>query len=147
MQLSRRTILAATAALPFASGAAEAASMVSIRLDPQHSLRALPADYMGLGFEALSVATPGLLSADNHNYVQLVRNLGKQGVIRVGGNVSDFSVYDANGTSKFLPKDTVLTEKDLRRLRGLSPRPSEAEQQGRGENPSGAFDSPGSAPS
>jgi Glycosyl hydrolase family 79 C-terminal beta domain len=119
MQLSRRTMLAASATLRFASGAAEGASMVSIRLDPQRSLRTLPADYMGLGFEASSVATPGLLSADNHSYVQLVRNLGKQGVIRVGGNVSDFSIYDANGASKSLPKDTVLTAKDLRRLRAF----------------------------
>jgi hypothetical protein len=119
MTLSRRTMLAATAAMSFAPGAAHAASTVSIRLNPQHVLRTLPADYMGLGFEASSVATPGLLSADNHAYVQLVRNLGQKGVIRIGGNVSDFSIYDANGASKSLPKDTVLAAQDLRRLRGF----------------------------
>src|SRR5207302_421033 len=78
-----------------------------------------PASYMGLGFEASSVATPGLLSADNHAYVRLVRNLGQQGVIRIGGNVSDFSVYDAKGTAKNLPKDTVLNAESLRQLRGF----------------------------
>ena len=114
MRISRRTVLAASAALPFA-GAARAAGTVSIRLDPRRVLRTLPADYMGLGFEASSVAA-NLLSADNHAYVQLVRNLGHEGVIRVGGNVSDFSVYDARGQSKALPKDTVLTAENFRQL-------------------------------
>jgi hypothetical protein len=115
MSLTRRTILAASAAIPFA-GTARAAGAVSIRLDPQQRLRTIPADYMGLGFEASSVAM-NLLSADNRAYVQFVRNLGRQGVIRVGGNVSDFSVYDAKGPSKFLPKDTVLTPENFRQLR------------------------------
>jgi len=115
MRISRRTMLAASAAIPFA-GPAHAAGAVSIKLDPHRSLRAIPADYMGLGFEASSVAM-NLLSADNHAYVRLVRNLGQQGVIRVGGNVSDFSVYDAKGQSKSLPKDTVLTAENFRQLR------------------------------
>jgi hypothetical protein len=61
----------------------------------------------------------GLLSADNHVYVQLVRNLGPQGVIRIGGNVSDFSIYDPKGAAKSLPKDTVLNAQSLRQLRGF----------------------------
>jgi hypothetical protein len=118
MHISRRTVLAASAALPFAPGVARAAAgRVSIRLDPRRRLRPIPADYMGLGFEASAVATPGLLSADNHAYVQLVRNLGPRGVIRIGGNVSDFSVYDAKGPSKALPKDTVLNAENFRQLR------------------------------
>jgi hypothetical protein len=119
MRISRRHLLAASAALPFASSAAYAADKVSIRLDPRRALRTIPATYMGLGFEASSVATPGLLSADNHAYVQLVRNLGPQGVIRIGGNVSDFSVYDPKGASKSLPKDTVLNAANFRQLRGF----------------------------
>jgi hypothetical protein len=119
MRISRRTVLAASAAIPFAPDMARAADKVSIRIDPRRRLRTIPADYMGLGFEASSVATLGLLSADNHTYVQLVRNLGRQGVIRVGGNVSDFSVYDAKGTAKNLPKDTVLNAENLRQLRGF----------------------------
>jgi hypothetical protein len=118
MSISRRTLLAASAAIPFASQAG-AASPVSIRLDPRRALRTMPPTYMGLGYEASSAAMPGLLSADNHTYVQLVRNLGQQGIIRIGGNVSDFSVYDAGGTSKWQPKDTVLTLANFRQLRGF----------------------------
>jgi len=115
--ITRRSVLAGAAAAPLLPHAARAANNVSIRIGRR--LRAVPPDYMGLGFEASSVATPGLLSGDNHTYVQLVRTLGAQGVIRVGGNVSDFSAYDASGTSKNLPKDTVLTRENLRQLRSF----------------------------
>ncbi len=55
-------------------GAARAATPVSIRFDGSRVLRTIPADFLGLGFESLSVA--GLLSAQNQAYVRLVRNLG-----------------------------------------------------------------------
>ena len=119
MGISRRTVLAATAAMPFVPGLARAAGAVSIRLDPQRRLRAMPAGFMGLGYEISSVAVPGLLSADNRAYVQLVRNLGRQGVIRVGGNTSDFSSYQADGVSQSLPKGTVVTAENFRQLRGF----------------------------
>ena len=63
MSITRRHVLAASAALPFAPGVAHAADKVSIRLDPRRRMRAIPAGYMGLGYEASAVATPGLLSA------------------------------------------------------------------------------------
>ncbi len=117
MRISRRAVLAASAAVPFAAPA-HAATQVSIRIDPSRRLRAIPSNYMGLGYEASSVAM-GILSADNHPYVQLVRNLGRDGVIRIGGNVSDFTLYDASGTSKWEPKDTVITLANIRALRGF----------------------------
>jgi len=117
MSVTRRHVLAAAAAATLLPPAARGASNVSIRIGRR--LRAIPSDYMGLGFEASSVATQGLLSGDNLTYVQLVRTLGAQGVIRVGGNVSDFSAYDANGVSKNLPKDTVLTKENFRQLRSF----------------------------
>jgi hypothetical protein len=107
MNISRRAVLAASASVPFLSGAARAANNVSISLDPSRSL----------GYEISSVAVPGLLSADNHAYVRLVRNLGRQGVIRIGGNTSDFSSYDAKGKAASLPKGSIVTEQNLRQLR------------------------------
>jgi hypothetical protein len=119
MGITRRTVLASAAVAPLLPRSAFAANTVTIHIDPRRKLRAIPAEYMGLGFEASAVATPGLLSADNRTYVDLIRNLGTQGVIRIGGNVSDFSAYDANGTPKNLPKDTVLTLENIRQLRGF----------------------------
>src|SRR4029077_15456324 len=76
-----------------ASGEAE----VRVTLEPARTLAVIPPDFMGLGYEISSVARPGLLSARNSVYVQLVRTLGASGVIRVGGNTSDYSSYSATG--------------------------------------------------
>jgi hypothetical protein len=119
MGISRRTLLAASAAFSLVPGLARAAGAVSIRLDPGRRMRSIPTDFMGLSYEISSVAVPGLLSADHHAYVQLVRNLGPQGVIRVGGNTSDFSSYQADGTPQSLPRGTVVTAENLCQLRGF----------------------------
>jgi len=119
MGISRRTLLAASASLSLLPGLARSAGAVVIRLDPDRRLRSIPADFMGLSYEISSVAVPGLLSADNRSYVQLVRNLGQQGVIRVGGNTSDFSSYRAAGTPQSLPRGTVVNAENIRQLRGF----------------------------
>ena len=117
MRISRRTLLAASAVVPFV-GVARAADAVSIQLNPQKRLRVMPPDFMGLGFELSAVATPGLLSSGNRAYVQLVRNLGK-GVIRIGGNVSDYTRYDVGAPAAFGHKSTVLNYESLRQFRGF----------------------------
>ncbi len=116
MTLSRRTVMAGAAALPLANIAC-AAGEVTVHVDSGKSLGRIPDDFMGLGFEISSVAVPGLLSASNHAYVRLVRDLGRQGVIRIGGNTSDFATYDAHGTSVSAPKGTVVNESNLRELK------------------------------
>jgi hypothetical protein len=117
MTITRRSVLAASAGLCLPPSLARAADAVSIRIDRGARQPAVPADYMGLGYEISSVAVPGLLSAKNSAYVRLVRNLGPRGVIRVGGNTSDFSTYDAKGEAKSLPKGTVVNDANFRELR------------------------------
>ncbi len=105
--MNRRTFL--TRAVGFATaamvpsklaGALQAPSSeeeVRVTLDPARTLAVIPPDFTGLGYEISSVARPGLLSAQNSVYVQLVRTLGTKGVIRVGGNTADYASYSANG--------------------------------------------------
>jgi len=71
---------------------------------------------MGLGYEISSVAIPDLLSAKNTKYVQLVRTLSPAGVIRVGGNTSDFSRFSREGKAVSAPKETVVNAANLRQL-------------------------------
>jgi len=117
--LSRRTMLVASAALPFLSSAARAAGPVTISVDASRTVGAIAPDYMGLGYEISSVAIPGLLSAKNAPYVGLVKALGARGVIRIGGNTSDFATYAANGVPVSSPKGTVVTDANLTELRGF----------------------------
>jgi hypothetical protein len=67
------------------------------------------ANFTGLGYEMSSVATPNLLSATNHRYVNLVRGLGPQGVLRVGGIVANYTRYVPSGTTEHDRKHTVIT--------------------------------------
>ena len=122
MIISRRNIVAGAAALPFIAqpvAGARAAGTISVKVNTSKVLSTIPPDFMGLGFEISSVAVPGLLSARNHTYVRLVRALGRQGVIRIGGNTSDFSRYDAHGQPVSAPKATVVTEANLRELKSF----------------------------
>jgi hypothetical protein len=93
-------------------------SEVRVTLDPARTINVIPPDFMGLGYEISSVARPGQLSAQNSVYVQLVQTLGKHGIIRVGGNTSDYSSYSSTGQPLSSPEgkagsvvnDTVLRE-------------------------------------
>ncbi len=111
----------------FLAGAAQFAALVlrkatvgeaavHIIVDTRQELGAIPADSIGLGYEISSVARPGLLSAKNRTYVGLVRTLGAHGVIRIGGNTSDYSAFERNGQSVSAPKATVINESDLKEL-------------------------------
>ena len=79
-------------ASPWSSTDAPSATLI---LDPARTIAIIPPDFMGLGYDISSVARPGLLSQQNAAYVQLVRTLGSHGIIRIGGNTSDYSSYAA----------------------------------------------------
>jgi hypothetical protein len=127
--MNRRTFLtravglvsAAIAQSSFA-GALQAVSSepeVRVTLDPAQTLAVIPRNFMGLGYEISSVARPGLLSAQNSVYVQLVRTLGTHGVIRVGGNTSDYASYSATGRPLSSPEGkagSVVNDAVLREL-------------------------------
>lgn len=91
---------------------------VRVTLDVAQTLAVIPPDFMGLGYEISSVARPGLLSAQDAVYVQLVQTLGTRGVIRVGGNTADYASYSATGQPLSSPEgkagsvvnDTVLRD-------------------------------------
>jgi hypothetical protein len=102
-------------ALQVVSGEAE----VRVTLDPAQTLAVIPPDFMGLGYEISSVARPGLLSARDATYVQLVRTLGEQGVIRIGGNTADYASYSATGQPLSSPEGkagSVVNDAVLRDL-------------------------------
>jgi glycosyl hydrolase family 79 len=96
-----------------------AARQIDLAIDGNQRLGPIPVDFMGLGYEISSIATPGLLSASNRVYVGLVRRLGKRGVIRIGGNTSDYSSFAAHATTVSAPKHTKINEAGLRDLAGF----------------------------
>ena len=101
-----------------AAGRNSHAPSIQLKVDAGHVLGAIAPDFIGLGYETASVATPGLLSGKNGAYIQLVRTLARQGVIRVGGNVSDYSVFSPEAPSKAAPErqTTVINAGVIRDL-------------------------------
>jgi hypothetical protein len=131
VSLSRRKFLRQTAALlpsaacvpSFAQAlSAPFESVVRVKFNPSQTLAIIPTDFVGLGYEISSVARPGVLSSKNAVLVQLVQTLGKQGVIRVGGNTSDYASYAPNARPASVPESqggSVVNDAVLRDLGGF----------------------------
>lgn len=124
--MTRRTLLQSAAALsaittlPRTSRAfASSESVLQLQVQQNQTLAVIPTNFIGLGYEMSSVAQPGLLSVENASYIQLLRKLGRNGVIRLGGIVADFTSYSAAGRAIAEPKNTVITRACLQQLRGF----------------------------
>lgn len=95
--MRRREFIEGAASLAIASLGNVSRESVHARLvlDLARTISTIASDFMGLGYETSSVARPGLLSPKNSVYVQLCRTLGANGIIRIGGNTSDYASYSA----------------------------------------------------
>ncbi len=102
-----------------AAGWAQNSGTARVRVRMERKMGAIQPDFVGLGYEISSVARAGLLSRENHDYVQLVRTLGGRGVIRIGGNTSDYARYRAQGAAVSSAKGTVINDASLRDLGGF----------------------------
>src|SRR5580658_1625283 len=89
---------------------------IHINIDARRKQGRIPDDFTGLGYEISSVAIPGLLSDKNRAYVQLVRGLGANGVIRVGGITSDSASFAADAAASPAAKAAVINAANLREM-------------------------------
>jgi hypothetical protein len=112
--LNRRAFLSGFLAVPgFAQGPGGAGNSVRVQIQPESRLGRIPDDFMGLGYEVSSVSERGLLAASNRAYVQFVRTLSPAGVIRIGGNTSDYTSWSPDGPAVSSPKSTVVDRRGL----------------------------------
>src|SRR5271156_5262175 len=110
---------ALAAACPIAKAVAGNALAGSITIGDAGTLPSAPRYFQGLGYEISSVATRGLLTPANTGYVKLVRQLGTQGVIRVGGNTADYAGYSAFAPAVSTPHGAVVNDAVLKDLGGF----------------------------
>jgi hypothetical protein len=89
---------------------------IHVGIDTRRKQGRIPDDFTGLGYEISSVAIPGLLSDKNRAYVQLVRGLGANGIIRVGGITSDSASFAPDAVASSAAKSTVINTANLREL-------------------------------
>lgn len=66
---------------------------VSFVVQTEQLGRQVDASLAGLSYETLQLADPKLFAADNHELVRLFRELNPHGVLRIGGNTSDSTIW------------------------------------------------------
>jgi hypothetical protein len=96
--ISRRRFLA-TAALSFAATRLRvqpgARAHVTLELSTKATGSLMPADFVGLSYEVQQLADPGFFTASNVGLIRQFKALAPQGVLRLGGNTSEFAWWRA----------------------------------------------------
>src|SRR3984957_5228102 len=106
----------------------------TLTIDESATLATIPEDFIGLSYESAQLANPAFFSAENAALIALFRELGDQGVLRLGGGTGEFTAFTADETpaspslrlvavgprnSKNAKADTPITPKSLRNLRAF----------------------------
>jgi len=100
------------------TGRASAQGAVRAVVDYEHAGRKIPADFTGLSYESAVVAANDYFTADNRALLRLVRTLGAQGVLRIGGNTSERTLWRPDDTRA--PRESfVITPSAIDRLAGF----------------------------
>jgi hypothetical protein len=95
---------------------------VRIRVDPQTVVGRIAPDFLGFGYETSAVAQTHYFSENNVTLVRLYRLLGAQGLIRIGGNVSDHTRFEPDGLAEVHSERqvTVINRASLTELAGFA---------------------------
>lgn len=74
------------------------AAQVSLAVQATTTVGNIPANFTGLSYESAQLANPDFFSVKNPQLMGFMRRLGSQGVLRIGGNTSEFCSWDRNAT-------------------------------------------------
>lgn len=98
---TRRTFLSGAAA--FAALAvrpalvwSQAAMPLRFSIDPSHQLATMPLNFTGLSYESAQLGHPEFFSKNNKQLIGLIRRLGTQGVLRIGGNTAEYTTWSSD---------------------------------------------------
>jgi hypothetical protein len=93
----RRFLSTAAAATAFAatspSWASAATAGPTFVIHADKALAHIPADFTGLSYESSQLIHPSFFSASDNALVPFFRTLGETGVLRIGGNMSEFTTW------------------------------------------------------
>jgi hypothetical protein len=73
--------------------AQSAVLQVSLAIDSATTLAKVPVDFMGLSYESGQLAYPAFFSAHNTQLIEIFRRLSPAGILRLGGNLSEFTAW------------------------------------------------------
>ncbi len=98
------------------------AEPVRIQVEPETVLGRISPGFIGFGYETSAVAQSNYFSANNAALIQLYRNLGSHGLIRIGGNISDHTRFVPDGIPAVHTEQevTVINRTNLASLAGFA---------------------------
>jgi hypothetical protein len=106
------------AALVGRTSAQDPPAMARLSVDYENAGRAIARDFIGLSYESAVVAANDLFTADNRTLLRLLRTLGPQGVLRIGGNTSERTQWRTQDSAA--PRENfVITPFAIDRLAGF----------------------------
>jgi hypothetical protein len=123
--MNRREFLRVSAAaslalqLPRAFAAKGSAASVRLTLRPDRLGNKIGPDFTGLSYESAQLGNPNFFAGDNTGLVGFVKRLGKSGVLRIGGNTSEYCYWTPDPT-KAQQNEVTIVGPD----RGLTAPPS-----------------------
>ena len=93
--LSRRQFLSSAAFAVAAArlNAQSASTHATLSIPPQAAGPHVPADFIGLSYEVQQLVDPGFFSPKNTGLVNSLKAISPQGVLRLGGNTSEFEYW------------------------------------------------------
>jgi hypothetical protein len=99
-QFLQLSMLASGASFLKAYGFDQPSTTQSLRLtiDPHTTGAMIGADFTGLSYETQQLGDPTFFSPDNTELIALIRRLGQSGVLRIGGNTSEYAYWTPNPT-------------------------------------------------
>lgn len=100
--INRRRFLAAAAMAVAAArlhAQSGAGAQVSLELPAEATGPHMPGDFVGLSYEVQQLADPAFFSAANTGLIRQCKALSSRGVLRLGGNTSEFEWWKATAAS------------------------------------------------
>ena len=87
------------------------APLLALTIEPRREIAKIPANFTGLSYEASQLANPQFFAPANSGLAGFLRRLGSQGVLRIGGNSSEYTLWPGGGaaaapSSMATPPDT-----------------------------------------
>jgi hypothetical protein len=104
--MNRRKFLQLAAATPVAALAVPRLfadnNLVPVRLvlRPDRLGNRIAPDFTGLSYESAQLGNPNFFAGDNAGLIGFVQRLGKQGILRIGGNTSEYCYWTPDSDKK-----------------------------------------------
>ena len=104
MDRRRFVALSVVASLPGVRAFGQASGAAVITLHPDKPGPTVPANFVGLSYETQQLSDPTFFAASNKGLIEQFRALSPHGVLRLGGNTSDYGFWKPTPTSVAPPR-------------------------------------------